>query len=78
MMILALPFALGAVALLGIAISGALTGTILNLDRSGPLWVSLSADPSAFGWALGLCTTLGAASGIFAFTLFRWSRAERR
>lgn len=77
MMILALPFALGAVVLLGIAISGALTGTILNLDRTGPL-VSLAAEPSAFGWALGLSTALGAASAIFAFILFRWTRAMRR
>lgn len=78
MMILALSFALGSVVLLGIAIGGALTGTILNLDRSGPLWVSVSADPSSFGWKLGLATMLCAASAIFAFTLFRWTRAERR
>ncbi|WP_108397495.1 hypothetical protein [Devosia submarina] len=77
-MILAFGFAFLSVALLGIAALGVFTGTVLNLDRSGPLWVSLSAAPEAFAWALGLCLVLGQASAMFSLLLFHWFRRTSR
>jgi hypothetical protein len=73
-MFLAVGFAFLTAALLGIAAVGAFTGTILNLDRSGSLWVSQAMAPEAFAWVLDLCIMLGAGCGMFSLLLFHWFR----